>query len=83
MLKANKPMFTCAKIRNGSTDLGGHLTTNDYYCKNEKVQGRWTGLAAERLGIEGDAMPSHFSPVEHCRITRAKSPIFQSLPKDI
>jgi hypothetical protein len=46
-------MFTCAKIRDGGTYLGNHLTANDYYCENESVVGRWVGKAAAELGIEG------------------------------
>ena len=63
-------MFTCAKIRNGSTYLGSHLTANDYYCENEKVRGRWTGLAAERLGIEGDAIGAGDAAFEALRQNR-------------
>ena len=32
-------MFTCAKIKDGSTYLSSHLTANDYYCENEHVTG--------------------------------------------
>ncbi len=42
-------MFTCAKIKDGSTYLSSHLTANDYYCENEHVTGRWVGKGAERL----------------------------------
>lgn len=44
-------MFTMAKIRNGSTCLGKHLTANYYYSEKETVTGEWTGLAAEKLGL--------------------------------
>ena len=44
-------MFTCAKIKNGRTYLGGHLTANDYYTEKEHVSGKWVGLAAERLNL--------------------------------
>ncbi len=47
-------MFTMAKIRDGSTYLGQHLTSNDYYCENESVSGRWVGRSAERLGLRGE-----------------------------
>jgi conjugative relaxase-like TrwC/TraI family protein len=47
-------MFTMAKIRDGSTYLGKHLTSNDYYCENEAVTGRWVGKAAERLGLTSE-----------------------------
>ncbi len=49
-------MFTCAKIREGSTYLGKHLTANDYYCENEHVAGAWMGQAAEKLGLAGNAI---------------------------
>lgn len=32
-------MFTMAKIRDGSTYLGQHLTANDYYSEHESVTG--------------------------------------------
>jgi conjugative relaxase-like TrwC/TraI family protein len=47
-------MFTMAKIRDGRTYLGAHLTSNDYYCENESVAGHWIGLGAERLGLQGE-----------------------------
>ena len=43
-----------AKIRDGRTYLGAHLTSNDYYCENESVSGHWIGLGAERLGLQGE-----------------------------
>ena len=49
-------MFTCAKIKNGSTYLSSHLTANDYYCENEHVTGVWVGNGAERLGLSGDSI---------------------------
>jgi len=63
-------MFTCAKIRNGSTYLGSHLTANDYYCENENVYGKWVGLAAERLGIEGHAIGAGDAAFEALRQNR-------------
>lgn len=50
----NFEMFTMAKIRDGSSYLGAHLTSNDYYCENETVPGRWVGGSAERLGLSGE-----------------------------
>ena len=47
-------MFTMAKIRDGSTYLGSHLTANDYYCEHESVPGHWVGEATERLGLIGE-----------------------------
>lgn len=46
-------MFTCAKIKNGRTYLGNHLTANDYYCENEHVTGVWMGDGAGKLGLAG------------------------------
>lgn len=43
-----------AKIRDGSTYLGQHLTANDYYCEHESVTGQWEGRAAGRLGLSGE-----------------------------
>ena len=63
-------MFTCGKIREGRTYLGGHLTANDYYCENEKVYGRWVGLAAERLGLEGQPINAGDAVFEALRQNR-------------
>src|SRR4029450_4716639 len=49
-------MFTCKKIRNGSTYLGTHLSANDYYCEQEQVSGVWVGKGAERLDIAGQTI---------------------------
>lgn len=49
-------MFTCAKIMNGSSYLGKHLTANDYYCENEHVEGKWVGKGAERLSLAGKSI---------------------------
>jgi len=47
-------MFTMAKIRDGSTYLGNHLSANDYYAEGEKVRGYWIGEAALMLGLKGE-----------------------------
>ena len=60
-------MFTCAKIRNGSTYLNGHLTANDYYCENETIVGQWVGFAAKRLGLEGKAIGANDAAFEALR----------------
>ena len=49
-------MFTCAKIRDGSTYLSSHLTANDYYCENEHVTGVWIGKGAEQLSLSGNSI---------------------------
>jgi conjugative relaxase-like TrwC/TraI family protein len=54
------PMFTMAKIRDGSTYLGNHLSANDYYAEGEKVRGEWIGLGAGMLGLQGELMPEQF-----------------------
>ena len=53
-------MFTSAKIRNGSTYLADHLSTNDYYAKGERVTGEWVGKGAESLGLSGKVRPEDF-----------------------
>jgi conjugative relaxase-like TrwC/TraI family protein len=64
------PMFTCAKIRNGGSYLGNHLTANDYYCENENVYGKWVGLAAERLGLSGQSIGAGDAAFEALRQNR-------------
>ena len=44
-------MFTMAKIRDGSTYLDHHLSSNDYYAEGEAVVGQWQGRLASRLGL--------------------------------
>jgi conjugative relaxase-like TrwC/TraI family protein len=56
-------MFTMAKIRDGSTYLGNHLSANDYYAEGEKVCGRWVGRGAEFLGLRGEVMQDAFEAV--------------------
>ena len=51
-------MFTMAKIRDGSSYLGRHLTSNDYYSEKETVIGRWQGRAAEKLGLREEIGPN-------------------------
>jgi len=55
-------MFTCKKIRNGSTYLSTHLSANDYYCEKERVSGVWVGKGAERLGIAGQTIEKALAP---------------------
>ena len=40
-----------AKIKDGSTYLDGHLTSNDYYAEGEHVVGQWRGRLVSRLGM--------------------------------
>ena len=60
MSKSTDSMFTSAKIRNGSTYLADHLSTNDYYAKGERVTGEWVGKGAESLGLSGKVRPEDF-----------------------
>jgi conjugative relaxase-like TrwC/TraI family protein len=60
-------MFTCAKIKDGSTYLGKHLTANDYYCENEHVTGVWIGQAAGRLGLAGKPIGKNDAVFESLR----------------
>ena len=63
-------MFTCKKIRNGSTYLSTHLSANDYYCEQEQVSGIWVGKGAERLGIAGQAIGKEDSAFEALRLNQ-------------
>lgn len=60
-------MFTCAKIKDGSTYLSSHLTANDYYCENEHVTGTWVGKGSERLGLDGDSIGKRDAAFEALR----------------
>ncbi len=60
-------MFTCAKIMNGSSYLGNHLTANDYYCENEHVEGKWVGQGAERLSLAGKSISKDDAAFEAVR----------------
>ena len=59
-----------AKIRNGSTYLGNHLTANDYYSEKESVEGEWVGLGAERLGLIGRKIEAKDGAFESLRLNR-------------
>ncbi len=63
-------MFTCAKIKDGSTYLSSHLTANDYYCENEHVTGFWVGKGAERLGLSGNSIGKDDAAFEALRRNR-------------
>jgi hypothetical protein len=63
-------MFTCAKITDGSSYLGSHLTANDYYCENEHVSGVWVGKGAERLSLAGDSIEKGDKAFEAIRKNR-------------
>ena len=63
-------MFTCKKIRNGSTYLSTHLSANDYYCEQEQVTGVWVGKGAERLGIAGQTIEKDDAAFEALRLNQ-------------
>ena len=63
-------MFTCKKIRNGSTYLSTHLTANDYYCETEHVMGTWVGKGAELLGRVGHAIDGNDAAFEALRLNQ-------------
>lgn len=39
------------------------LATQDYYTKDEEVKGRWAGILAERMGIEGEVTHEQFERI--------------------
>ena len=45
-------VFTMAKITNGSSYLGRHLTQNDYYNEAESIVGQWVGKLALSFGLK-------------------------------
>jgi conjugative relaxase-like TrwC/TraI family protein len=61
------PMFTCAKIYDGSSYLGSHLTANDYYCENEHITGVWIGKGAEQLHLAGNSIGKNDDAFEAVR----------------
>jgi conjugative relaxase-like TrwC/TraI family protein len=63
-------MFTMAKLRDGSTYLGNHLTANDYYSEKESVTGVWVGQAADRLGLAGREIGANDEAFERLRCNR-------------
>jgi conjugative relaxase-like TrwC/TraI family protein len=60
-------MFTCAKIRDGASYLGHHLSCNDYYSENERTTGQWIGKGSERLKIAGQHIESGDAAFENLR----------------
>ena len=75
-------MFTCKKIRNGSTYLGTHLSANDYYAKNEQVIGRWVGKGAQLLGIEEESIESKDPVFEALRLNQHPNGSGQLTPRN-
>lgn len=60
-------MFTMAKIRDGATYLGNHLSANDYYAEGEKVAGLWVGQGAAFLGLRGEVAAEQFESLRSNR----------------
>jgi conjugative relaxase-like TrwC/TraI family protein len=76
-------MFTSAKIKDGSTYLGNHLSANDYYSKGETVQGVWVGKAAEVFDLAGQKIASGNLAFENLRNNRMPFDEHQKLtPRD-
>src|SRR2546422_825001 len=75
-------MFTCKKIRNGSTYLSTHLSANDYYCEGEHVTGRWMGKGTEMLGIGGQAIEKNDSAFEALRLNQHPNGSGQLTPRN-
>ena len=78
-----KLMFTCKKIRNGSTYLGTHLTANDYYCEGEHVMGTWVGKGAELLGIADQAIDKNDTAFESLRLNQHPDGSGQLTPRNV
>ncbi|MCI0628292.1 MAG: relaxase domain-containing protein [Acidobacteria bacterium] len=76
-------MFTCKKIRNGSTYLGTHLTANDYYCEGEHVMGTWVGKGAELLGMAGHAIDGNDAAFEALRLNQHPDDSGQLTPRNV
>jgi len=76
-------MFTCKKIRNGSTYLSTHLTANDYYCEGEHVMGTWVGKGAELLGIADEAIDKNDTAFESLRLNQHPAGSGQLTPRNV
>jgi conjugative relaxase-like TrwC/TraI family protein len=76
-------MFTCKKIRNGSTYLSTHLSANDYYCEGEHVTGIWVGKGAELLGIEGQAIEKDDTVFEALRMNQHPNKSGKLTPRNV
>lgn len=76
-------MWTMAKIRDGSTYLGNHLTANDYYSENERVVGQWQGKLAVEFGLaQGiEAGDEAFENLRTGRVPDGSAPLTQRASK--
>ena len=67
-------MFTMAKVKDDNTTgndfMFDHLSCNDYYSENEKIEGHWYGLLAEKFGVSGKIIIAD----EFAKIQKNKNP---------
>ncbi len=76
-------MFTCAKIRDGSSYLSNHLAANDYYCEGEHVTGRWIGKGSTLLGLEAQAIGKDDPAFEALRLNQHPNGSGQLTPRNM
>jgi conjugative relaxase-like TrwC/TraI family protein len=76
-------VFTCKKIRNGSTYLSTHLSANDYYCEGEHVTGVWLGGGAEMLGLANQPIEGGDAAFEALRLNRHPDGSGQLTPRNV
>ena len=71
-------MITVRCMTDGATYLSRHLCHSDYYDEQRRVQGKWLGLGAERLGLKAgsavepevfDQLRRNINPVTGERLT--------------
>jgi conjugative relaxase-like TrwC/TraI family protein len=71
-------MITVRCMTDGATYLSRHLCHSDYYDEQRRVQGKWLGLGAERLGLKAgsavdaevfDQLRQNINPVTGERLT--------------
>jgi len=76
-------MFTCAKIRDGSTYLSSHLSANDYYAEGEHVTGTWIGKGAELLGLQDLPIGKEDAAFEALRLNQHPCGSGQLTPRNV
>ena len=71
-------MITVRCMTDGATYLSRHLCHSDYYDEQRRVQGKWLGTGAERLGLKAglavepevfDQLRQNINPVTGERLT--------------
>jgi conjugative relaxase-like TrwC/TraI family protein len=75
-------VFTMAKVRDGSTYLGKHLTHSDYYSEKERVTGRWVGQGAGLLGLGDKSIQAGDKAFENLRQNRLPDGSGKLTPRD-